>query len=331
MKGTSRTIALTAIVLLLIIRVAAQTAPEARFTAPRPADDEQQRIDLINRFMEASISDEWSDAFEIATTYVKKYPGSLEVVSFQRWIADFPKARKNALSNYVRERQFQKAFKVGRGILKAEPRDFRTLANMVNAALGAALHNDPSLLPEAGPIAKLALALVESREATDEILAPASRDEMLAWLYRSIGFFSLQSQPAEAVKYLHKALQYQAFQKDPYIYAFLAEALIQGEYKPLYFAYIATFPTWATRGSQTAALCRARINQSADLIVDAAARFLNLAQKDPGNVSEEHVAYWFEQITNFYKSRNSGFDTGLQEYIDGVFSKPLGESVPENE
>ena len=208
-----------------------------------------------------------------------------------------------------------------------EPRDFRTLTNAINAALTAAMHNNPTLLDETVPLAKRALMMVESHEVTDETLGPRTRDEVIAWLNRSLAICSLNLHPEEALNYLYKTLQYDTFKQDPYTYYFLAVALAKSQYTPLFNelkSFQQTRPGWT---SSKEALLREKIKQSIDRIIDAAARFLKLAKTDP-TVGEEEISFWREQIREFYKFRNSGFTTGLDQYIDGILTKPLDQSAP---
>ncbi|HEY0726620.1 MAG TPA: hypothetical protein VGD38_01020, partial [Pyrinomonadaceae bacterium] len=58
-----------------------------------------------------------------------------------------------------------------------------------------------------------------------------------------------------------------------------------------------------------------------DRIVDAYARAINVAGTDPK--TEQSRKDWMAQLTNYYKFRNNGDETGLPQFIANAMQKPL--------
>ena len=56
-------------------------------------------------------------------------------------------------------------------------------------------------------------------------------------------------------------------------------------------------------------------------MIDAYARAVAAAGNDPANA--QNKAQWMASLTNYYKFRHDGLDTGLSDLIAGVMTKPL--------
>ena len=65
----------------------------------------------------------------------------------------------------------------------------------------------------------------------------------------------------------------------------------------------------------------ATINSVMDKIIDAYARAVALASKDPQQTAAKNA--WLARLTELYKFRHDGSNAGLNELIAGVLATPL--------
>jgi len=249
---------------------------------------------------------------------LEKYPQHTEEAKYlKRWVEvyniNLGKRRKMHLVELIQQARFDQGFALGREILASEPHDLRTLFNLVNGGLAAIPYGKSSLVAEASGYARKALELVESGKATVE-----DKETTLGWLNRSLGLFFLTSAPAEAVDFLYKALQFDAFKTDAALYSFLADAILGAKYFPLLRLYDSRYPTPLQKRSPEARALRARMNKAADLAIDALARAVALAPS-----AEPLKDHWMKFLRDAYRVRNSGYLTGFPEFIDTILQKPL--------
>ena len=92
-----------------------------------------------------------------------------------------------------------------------------------------------------------------------------------------------------------------------------------GPYKRLSADYSQRYGSQAESAESKAAL--ENINKVVDKIIDSYARAIALAGTDLQN--QKARAQWMESLTGLYKFRHNNADTGLNEFIAGVLSKPL--------
>jgi cell division septation protein DedD len=74
---------------------------------------------------------------------------------------------------------------------------------------------------------------------------------------------------------------------------------------------------------------KAKADQVVDHMIDALARAIAYSSSDAARYAQARTT-WMEGLTNYYKYRNNGSDTGLKELIAGITSKPVpkpGEPV----
>jgi len=143
---------------------------------------------------------------------------------------------------------------------------------------------------------------------------------VLSSLYYALGFYSLKPRPENAIADLIKAAQIESDRKtSPSTYYYLAVAYQNGPYKRLSDDYSKRFTNQPESAESKAAL--ANINTVMDKIIDAYARAVALASKDPQQAAAKNA--WMARLTELYKFRHDSSDVGLNELVGGVLAKPL--------
>ena len=147
----------------------------------------------------------------------------------------------------------------------------------------------------------------------------------MAYLNYAIGFLTLKTTPDQAIDSLIRAAGYESdIRRTPSTYYFLAVAYESGPYKTMSTAYQNTFANKPETPESKAALDK--LNVVMDRIIDAYARAIQVAGTDPK--TETSRKEWLAQLTNYYKFRHGGVDTGITEFIAASMQKPLPPKPP---
>jgi hypothetical protein len=217
-----------------------------------------------------------------------------------------------------KDKKYPEAYALGKEMLTAEPDNLRVLVDL--GANGYLIANNASLSAEALDYAKRALAQLDAGKTVEDWAPLESKDVAVAYLNYTIGALTLPSAPADALKYLIKAAQFETpLKKSPYTYAYIAGAYETGPYAK----QSADYKTLYAGKDETpeSKLALANINQLIDRMIDGYARAVALAGSDP-NFAQPKTA-WNESLTNWYKYRNGGNVTGMDQLLAGILSKPL--------
>ncbi len=135
----------------------------------------------------------------------------------------------------------------------------------------------------------------------------------------TIGSLTLEKDPANALKYLIKAAQYETpLKKSPFTYAYIAGAYETGAYAKQSEDYKKNFS--GKDETPESKLALANINQLIDRMIDGYARAVALAGSDPKFATQKPA--WNERLTEWYKFVHKS-DTGLNEMVAGILAKPL--------
>ena len=218
------------------------------------------------------------------------------------------------------DKKYPEAYALGKDILTAEPDNLKILVDLgANGYLVGPLNN-ASLSGEALGYAKKALAQLEAGKTIDDWQPLASKDVAVAYLNYTIGALSLQNDPANALKNLIKAAQFETpLKKSPYTYAYIAGAYETGPYAKMSADYKAAYG--GKDETPESKLALANINQIVDRMIDGYARAVALAGSDANFAQAKPV--WNESLTNWYKYRNNNTTTGLDQMLTSILSKPL--------
>lgn len=315
MKKLFRILALSALVATIWLPALARNTQPLTTTAVQQGDEEAKAA-LYQKFLDLYKKDPKA-ANDVAKEYLQKYPAESEQTAYlKKWSTAYEAkekdSRKANVEDLLRQQKYADAFAAAKAILADEPADVRTLNNAVFAALYS---KNESFNGEAANYARKAVQLIQSGQPFDK------RDDTLGWLNSALGFFSLKTNPTEAIGYYIKAAGFEgAAKKDPQTYLLLADAYRNAEYTKL-AGDIKT--KCSTAEQQATPDCKAlsdRLNLVVDRMIDAYARAIALAT-DPKYARLKTDA--MTDLTAFYKFRHEGSDTGLNEFIAGVLAKPL--------
>ena len=239
----------------------------------------------------------------------------------KKWTAAYDEGAKAASFDKVlwTDKNYAEAYKMGADQLAKTPDDLKMLVALgTNGYLVVA--NNPQLAPQALDYARKALQQIESGKSLDNWGPLTNKETALAYLNFTVGTLTLEKEPANALKNLIKAAQYETpLKKSPFTYAYIAGAYETGpyakqseEYKRLYGGKDET---------PESKLALANINQLVDRMIDGYARAVALAGNDAAFAKQKPV--WQESLTTWYKYLHNNTTDGMDQYVASVTTKPL--------
>jgi hypothetical protein len=286
--------------------------------------EDQAKIDIYTRFVNNRVSNE-AAAYQAAKEYLAKYPKDDDVYTryLKPWVALYDKwDRKQRVPQLIYDQNnFAEGYRLGKQVLAEDPNDLATLMYLgYGAYLASTSAKNESFNAEARGYAQKAIAAIESGKAPDEWKPFRDKTDALARLYYTIGFIDFRTNPTQAIDSFIKTANLESdLKKAPSTYYFIAAAYETGLYKTLAAAYEANFAGKPESPASKAAL--EKLNLVIDRMIDAYARAIAAAGTDPANA--QNKAQWMASLTNYYKFRHDGLDTGLSDLIAGVMAKPL--------
>lgn len=348
MKNLIRPLILSALAATFVVPAVAQT-PTGTQTPPAGATA-AAALSPADEAAKAALYDKWRNnrngdaaaqklAFESGQEYLQKYGAEEDVYvkAVRKWVTNYEKAmREFDYTTALKDQKYDRAFSLGKEIVVLQPE--RVDIPMVLGWSGylVSTKNNDAFNTEAAAYARRALQLIEAGRtpmALDasgkEIVSWApftSREDAIGGLNFALGSFATKlKKPEEAAVYFYKAAQQQTgfTGKEPSTYANLGGAYAQfAEYKKL----IQDYQTLVTKdanaaGSDEAKAILARLDPMTDRIIDAYARAVALAGTNATYATPK--ADWMKRLTDFYKFRNNNADTGLNEFVASVLTKPM--------
>lgn len=284
--------------------------------------DDQAKIDIYKRFVDNRVPNP-RVAYQAAQDYLKKYTKDKDqyIDYLTKWVAAFESdERKDNLPGLINEKKFDEAYKTGAKILADEPNYLRAQIDLGYAGYLAASAKNETHNAEALGYATKAIAAIESGKVPSEWAPFKGKDDTLAYLNYAVGFLTLKTAPEQAIDSLIKAAMYESdIRRTPSTYYFLAVAYEAGPYKTMSAAYQTNFANKPETPESKAAL--EKLGVVMDRIVDAYARAIATAGTDPK--TEQSRKEWTVQLSNYYKFRHGGSDTGMTEFIANAMQKPL--------
>jgi len=230
-------------------------------------------------------------------------------------------SRKDQISDLVyNKKDYPKAFEIGKAVLADEPENVKVMIDLAYAGYAAATAKNSTFNDDAINYAKKAMQLIEAGKSPDNWTPYTGKEEALAYLNNAIGLLTVQKNPSEGLPYLIKAAQFESkLKKLPFTYGTIAGAYEAGEYAKL----SADYKTCCEGKDETpqSKLALENINQVIDRMIDAYARAVALAGNEPANQAAKKE--WMESLSTWYKYRHNQTDTGLNEMIASILSKPL--------
>jgi tetratricopeptide (TPR) repeat protein len=283
--------------------------------------DDQAKIDIYTRFYQNRENNK-ATAYQAARDYLAKYTKDKDqyVDFLQKWIAAYERdERKRMLPGLINEKNFQEAYSTGARILADEPDYLRAQIDLGYAGYIALSSNNTTYTTDALGYARKAIAAIEAGKVPTEWAPFKGKDDTLAYLNFAVGYMTLKTAPDQAIDNFIKAANYESdIKKNPRTFYALAAAYESGPYKSQSAAFQQTYGDKPETPASKAAL--EKVNVLIDRIVDAYARAIALAT-DPGMAQSK--AAWMTQLTNYYKFRHDGADTGLTEFVASALSRPL--------
>jgi len=317
MKWSGKRLALAALMALAIMTFGSrQTVVVAQET------DDPAKIAIYKRFVDNRIQNP-NAAYQAARDYLQKYPKDKDQYTdyLSKWVTAFERdERKRNLPILINEKKFAEAYSTGAKILADEPNYLRAQIDLGYAGYIAASAKNETYTNDALGYARKAIQAIESGKTPTEWAPFKGKDDTLAYLNYAVGFLTLKTSPDQAIDSLLRAAQYDSdIKKTPSTYYFLAVAYEAGPYKTLSTAYQTQYANKPETPESKAAL--EKLNVVMDRIIDAYARAIAAAGTDPK--TEQSRKEWLTQLSNYYKFRHEGSDTGINEFVAAALQKPL--------
>ena len=294
----------------------------ARQTVLAQETDDPVKIEIYKRFVDNRQGNPTA-AYQAARDYLQKYNKDKDQYTdyLSKWVMFYERdERKRNLPNLINEKKFAEAYSTGAKILADEPNYLRAQIDLGYAGYLAATAKNESFNTTALEYARKAISEIESGKTPTEWAPFKGKDDTLAYLNYAVGYLTLKTTPDQSIDALIKAAGYDSdIKKTPSTYYFLAVAYEAGPYKSLSTAYQNQFANKPETPESKAAL--EKIGVVMDRIVDAYARAIATAGTDPK--TEQSRKDWLAAMTNYYKFRHGGTDTGMTEYIATILQKPL--------
>ena len=294
----------------------------ARHTVLAQETDDPVKIEIYKRFVDNRQGNP-TVAYQAARDYLQKYNKDKDQYTdyLNKWIMFYERdERKRTLPNLINEKKFAEAFSTGAKILADEPNYLRAQIDLGYAGYLASTAKNESFNTTALEYARKAISEIESGKTPTEWAPFKGKDDTLAYLNYAVGYLTLKTTPDAAIDALIKAAQYESdIKKTPSTYYFLAVAYESGPYKTQSTDYQTKYANKPETPESKAALDK--LNVVMDRIIDAYARAIASAGTDPK--TEQGRKDWLVAMSNYYKFRHGGTDTGMTEFIATVLQKPL--------
>ncbi len=292
-------------------------------TAVQETDDEY-KVTTYKRFTENREPNP-GVAYQAAKDYMVRYGKEDDQYTryLKQWIVAFEKDdRQDTLLRAIYgEKNYAAGFGMAKQVLADDPEDVKALIALgYGGYLATTNARNETFNADAERYAQKAIQLIESGKAPDMWEPFKNKEDALASLYMAIGFTQLKLHPDEAIGRFIKVTQIDSdLRKAPSTYYLLAVAYEQGPYKRLSADYTKRFADQPETPESKAMLDN--VNKATDRIIDAYARAVALAGSDAQYATKK--AEWTKRLTDLYKFRHDGSDTGLNEFVAGVLAKPL--------
>jgi tetratricopeptide (TPR) repeat protein len=254
------------------------------------------------------------------TRYLRQWINAYEEDERTRRVAAEKADREQQLLGSFTQKDFAKAYGMAKQVLADNPDNLKVLIALGYEGVLASEARNESFNADAATYGRKAIQLIESGKVPDSWEPFKNREDVLASLYYAEGFYALKPKPEAAVADFIKTVQINSDRKNSASsYYYLAVSYQNGPYKRLSDDYQKRFGNQAESPESKAAL--ESINKVMDKMIDAYARAVALAQKDPQQAAA--MTSWRARLTDFYKFRHEGSDVGLNEFITGVLATPL--------
>jgi tetratricopeptide (TPR) repeat protein len=317
----------------LMVGSTARSYAQPRTSTPVQETDDEFKVTTYKRFVD-NREPYPAVAYDAAKKYMEKYGKEDDQYTryLRKWITAYEEDlrtmrlaaekadREQQLLGSFTQKDFAKAYGMAKQVLADDPDNLKVLIALGYEGVLASEAKNENFNADAATYARKAIQLIESGK-TPESWAPfKNREDVLSSLYYAEGFYGLKPRPEAAIADFIKTTQINSDRRtSASTYYYLAVAYQTGPYKRLSDEYSKKFANQAESPESKAAL--ENIGKVVDKMIDAYARAIALAQKDPQQAAA--MASWRARLTDFYKFRHDGSDVGLNEYIASVLATPL--------
>jgi tetratricopeptide (TPR) repeat protein len=317
----------------LIVGTTAVSYAQPRTSTPVQETDDEFKVTTYKKFVD-NREPYPAVAYQAAKDYMAKY--NKEDDQYTRYLRTWIKAyeedlramrlaaekadREQQLLGSFTQKDFAKAYGMAKQVLADDPDNLKVLIALGYEGVLASDAKNESFNADAATYARKAIQLIESGKAPESWAPFKNKEDVLSSLYYAEGFYALKPRPEAAVADFIKTAQINSDRRtSSSTYYYLAVAYQTGPYKRLSDDYQKRFANQPESAEGKAALDA--IAKVMDKMIDAYARAIALAQKDPQQAGA--MTSWRARLTDFYKYRHDGSDVGLNEYIAGVLATPL--------
>jgi hypothetical protein len=326
MKKLITFLSISTTVAILALPVAARTSIAQPDVVIQECTQETKDA-LYAEFLKIRNTDQ-AKAYDDAKKYLACPPGevteaSQKIVDYlKKWVKAYEDGTKKIRFRELlyKEKKYPEAYALGKEILAAEPDN--TMVTVHLGANGYLVANNPSLAAESLEYAKKAIQALDSGKVITDWEELGKQDVAVAYLNFTVGALTLEKDPANALKNLLKAAQFETpLKKSAATYGYIAGAYETGPYAKLSDAYKACCA--GKEETPESKLALANINQIVDRMIDGYARAVALAGTDPAYAKQKEQ--WNDSLTQWYKFRNATDTqlTGLKDLLASILTKPL--------
>ena len=332
MKNALRLLAIAALATLFALPAFAQDAaatPAATPAATGPCTEAEAKAALYGKFRENfnKGAEQQKVAYEASKEYLSKYgactdPADVTIIKYvQNWVNKYEEAILVFNCQKAANETPAQAFEACKAWIAAKPDDLRPHLALVGAGIKTYTNKDNSLNARAAAEARTVLDMIEKGKTTDTWAPFANQQDAPAGLRYYIAAWSLESNPAESATQLLKIAQSNSsIAKEPGTFQLLGASIYNSDVKKLAEQYKTQCE--GKDASQECDVLLNKINYALDRVVDAYARTIALANTNPSKYGATVTALK-PVLTDLYKQRHEGQDTGLNEMIAGILNKPL--------
>jgi hypothetical protein len=261
-------------------------------------------------------------AYEAGKEYLRRYGGDTsdpDVKVVRKFVAEFDNVKgQYELDTTYGAKNYAKTFELGRSLLQKQPENFYFLSILAEAGYDNSIAGNASFDAETVGYAKRAIQLLDAGKVTKA--DPFKNiDYARGFLNFTVGHFLKDESPAEAAAAFLKAVQSDSpYRTEPLAYHRLGAAILKGEFAQLSAEYNEKYGGKKASTEQQAMF--ERISHLVERAIDAYARAVALSTSPQQQEARNKI---LAQLTALYKNFHNGLDTGLNELIATVLSKPL--------
>lgn len=280
-------------------------------------ETETDLFQKISKLTQTKKADDQDKAYQLSKTYLERFgkDESENVKKIRTFVENHETAK---LGKLIDDGKTSEAFSFGKEVLARSPENATITMELALAGLQALERKkDKTFGKDTIEYAKTTLRLFGENK-TPKTFAPfADQNEASAMMYYAVGSFLTDDNLPEAANNFYKSLQYQSRLKDSYVPYFYIALNYHKIYEKLSAEFEQKYANKSTDDKEAQA-ANDKLGKVLDRMMDAYARAAKIGESQ----KVEAAANWKTIFTQVYKGINQS-ETGMNEYYDNIFSKPL--------